>query len=375
MKSLLSLTVALLILVPGALYAQTDPAEQDQIQWTDEQTEKLDKYIESAVEEEQFNGSVLIGIDGEIVYEKVVGFRDINEEQELTFDSSFRLASVSKQFTATAIMILAEQGKLDYDDDIREYLPTIPYEGVTIRHLLHHTGGISDYMMVMGLTWDQGTPAEDKETAYNHDVVETFSERNPPVVFEPGEKQQYSNTGYVLLGQIIINVSGQSLPEFFRSEIFDKLEMTNAHVFATDDSFAPAERVFGFAFTDDGHEDNDWHYLNGMVGDGGIYASARDLLKWDQGIQENKLVSAETLQQAFTPGTTNDGESFPYGFGWVIESDEEGNTVGVQHSGGWVGFVTYIERDLETNVTVVVLSNNSGDGFGKVLRGVSSIVE
>ena len=343
-------------------------------EWTTEQTAQLDTFLETLHRQQQFNGAVLLAENGEMVYEKYLGYADIDAKRQLDPESSFRLASVSKQFTAMGIMLLKEQGKLDYDDDIRQHLPGLPYEGITIRHLLHHTGGLPDYVTWFHLHWDTDKPLAERKTAFNRDVVEQFSIHQPDILFSPGERWDYSNTGYVLLGHIIEQASGQTVQEFLQKHIFQPLQMNDSQAFSTADDFMGSKRVHGFAYLADGmgHEANDWSFMNGMVGDGGIYASARDLLKWDQALYNEALVKQATLNEAFAPGKTNDQQKTDYGFGWIV-SWEDDQLVEVSHSGGWVGFLTYIVRDLKNKRTMIVLTNHSSHHFDKLLRGITTI--
>jgi CubicO group peptidase (beta-lactamase class C family) len=341
---------------------------QDAAAWNEQKTKSLDSFLTTLAEQKEFNGAVLLAEDGKVVYEKYLGHCNINGGTKLDARSSFRLASVSKQFTAMAIMILKEQGKLDFDDDIRKHLPTLPYEGITIRHLLHHNSGLPDYESWFEENWDTDKSSDSKKTAFNKDVVEQFSKSKPPVEFAPGESHSYSNSGYVVLGHIVEQASGVSVGEFFQKQIFDPLEMKDSQAFVPNKEFLFSQRVFGFAYKADGvaHEDNDWNFLNGMIGDGGIYASARDMLKWDQSWYGEKLVSQKTIAEAYTSGKTNDGSETGYGFGLGIEKDDDGNLIGVGHNGGWVGFATSLDRDLKNRRTAILLTNNSGDGFGSV---------
>lgn len=329
--------------------------------------------MDRAFENKIFSGTVLIAADGKIVFEKSVGYANVEDKTRLTERSSFRLASVSKQFTAMGIMLLKEDGKLDYDDDITRHLPSLPYKGVTIRHLLHHTGGLSDYMGLFAEHWDKKADAAAKTTAFNKDLVSLYSRHKPDPDFQPGEQYAYSNTGYVLLGSIIESASEKKIQEFYKSRIFEPLGMEDSFAFSVDENqFKPTSRVLGFQWKGDGNVANDWNYLNGMVGDGGVYASARDLLKWDQALCGEKLVSKATLDEAFTSGKLNSGKETGYGFGWLVQrSKTDGLTV--SHGGQWVGFRTSIQRQVDRKVTVIVLSNNSTSHLDSVLRAIDEL--
>lgn len=351
-------------------------AAEKPVDWSDEKTTKLNKYLEALAEQKKFNGAVLMAEDGEVVYEKYLGFADINDKSEVLGPrSSFRLASVSKQFTAMAIMMLKEQGKLGLDDDIREHLPSLPYNGITIRHLLHHNGGVPDFIGWFDEHWDTDKDYGDRNTVFNMDVIEQFSKNRPEVLFEPGEAHEYSNTGYVMLGQIIENASDMPIRQFFQDQIFTPLAMIDTQAFSPGKDFTVVERVYGFELLADGltQEDHDWDFLNGVIGDGGIYSSARDMLKWDQAWYSEKLVSLETIAEAYVSGKTNDGEETGYGFGWGLLKNKEGEVTTVAHSGSWVGFETMIQRNLKDNRTGIVLTNDSGEGIGRIIQGLGQL--
>lgn len=367
------MTTCFLVFCPLSAIAVT----QESHAWNDKKSETLSQFVDALAEQKDFNGAILLAEDGKVVFEKYAGFANINDKSDLGQRSSFRLASVSKQFTAMGIMILKEQGKLDFDDDITKHLPTLPYKGVTIRHLLHHNGGLADYTRWFSLNWDIKNAVKGRKMAFNKDLVEQFSKAKPKIQFAPGEKHKYSNTGYVLLGQIIETASDMPIRRFFQEQVFTPLGMTDTQAFSPGNDFNVAERVFGFELLADGisHEDNDWSFMNGMIGDGGIYASARDLVKWDQAWYGEKLVSQATIQEAYTSGKTSDGMKTNYGFGWVVIAGREGNTRIVTHDGGWVGFATHIFRDLDNRRTTIILTNNSDQGFGIVKNAIRKIAK
>lgn len=336
----------------------------------------LAKRLDRAHERKKFSGTVLIAVDGKIVFEKSVGFANVKEQTPFDQHSSFRLASVSKQFTAMGIMLLKEDGKLDLDSPITKFFPELPYEGVTIRHLLHHTGGIPDYMALFTKHWDRETDFDKRKVAFNRDMINLLAEHKPERLFAPGEKWDYSNTGYVLLASVIEKVSGQTIQAFMQNRIFDPLEMKDSRVFevsiGVSKDFDLPSRVYGFMYVGDDHVDNDWNFLNGMVGDGGIYASARDLLKWDQALYTEKLVKKAMLDEAFTSGVLKNGIETGYGYGWIVSRDKtEGLTT--SHDGSWVGFRTSIQRHPDRKLTVIVLSNSSTLQIDQINRAIEEL--
>ncbi len=323
------------------------------------------EFLSKAYERGQFNGAALILKKGEIVYEGAFGLGNIDPIDSLTVNSIFRLASLSKQFTAMSIMILKESGKLSYDQDIRDFIPELPYEGVTIRNLLNHVGGLPDYIRMMNKNWKPELKAKDPERliAGNEDIIDLFVSTKPKIIFKPGQFWEYSNTGYVLLGTIVSRASGMPFAQFLKENIFDPTNMMNTSLYkyiAGIDSTMPL-RVYGHRLNMNGIDrtSTDIHYLNGAAGDGGIYSTVGDLLKWDRILYTDGLVSQETLEEAFTQVILNKGDTIDYGFGWGIGESPTGKKV-VAHSGNWAGFVNFIYREIEEDNCIIILTNNSG---------------
>ncbi len=309
-----------------------------------------------------FNGNVIVIENGKTVLKRAHGISNIHKGDSLVTNSVFRLGSVSKQFTAMAITILKDKGKLSYDQDVKEFIPNFPYNGVTIKHLLHHTSGLPDYLNLMVEHW-KTEYKEDEPLRYisgNEDIIQKIIEKKPEILFRPGEKWEYSNTGYVLLATIAERVSGKSFDKFLNEMIFSPLGMTNTSVYnfkKEEDPDMPM-RVFGFKETPNGRVSNDVHFLNFAKGDGGIYSTLDDLLSWHRSLRDNKLISKATLKEIFTEGKLNNGEHIDYGLGWFI-GEEKNNHKVVYHGGGWVGFGTYIYRDVTNDSVFIILTNNS----------------
>lgn len=297
---------------------------------------RIDKYLQSCFENNQFNGNVLVAEKGKVIYHKAFGIANIDPVESLQINSQFRLASVSKQFTAMAIMILKEQGKLDYDDDMRKYLPELPYPGITIRHLLTHTSGIPKYEDLCDKYWDlEHENFLEKKYATNDDIIAMLIEYHPDVLFEPGDRYAYSNTGYVLLASIVSCVSGEPFEIFMKKNIFDPLEMSHTLVYSAVRDDPMDNRVYGYRLALNGSDylPNDFHYMSGIAGDGAIYSTTGDLYKWDRALYTEKVVSKSSLEEAFTPVVLNDGSTHNYGFGWVIDTSLTGKKI-VSHGGG-----------------------------------------
>lgn len=337
------------------------------------------QYLSEASARGQFNGTALVFDKGKVVYEGAFGLRSIDPLDSLTVNSQFRLASVSKQFTAMAIMLLKEEGKLKYDQDIRDFLPELPYEGITIRHLLNHTSGLPDYEPMMDQNWKTELKYDDpaRYTDGNADVLRMFVLKKPAVYFEPGEKWQYSNTGYNFLGTIVARASGMSFAQFLKEHIFDPADMSRTVVYdfmIGNDPNMP-DRAFGFqrAWNRTDLLPADSHYLNHGLGEDGVYSTVGDMLKWDRILYTEKLVSSATLQEAFTPVELNDGSKTDYGFGWFIQKTLTGKRM-LQHSGGWLGFSTYFLRAIEEDKCLVVLMNNSSGRLWEITEGLTNLL-
>lgn len=320
-----------------------------------EKLKSLENRIEQLSENGQVSGSFLFARKGEILLEKIVGKLHPKREDMISSNSPFNLASISKQFTAMAIMQLRHKGMLEYDQKVKHYIPQFPYENITIRHLLTHTSGMIDYEELTDKYWD-------KRDFTNQDMMMLYSVHRPNLEFAPGEKFEYSNTGYVVLAQVVESITNQSLEDYSEEHIFKPLDMKNTRIFTVLSKRNEFKsRVYGQ------HENEifDLYHLEGITGDGSVYSTTRDLLKWHNGLLHNELIPASLKKEAFSPTVLNDGSLSYYGFGWSI--DEDFPSI-VAHSGSWVGFTTYIIRNTEKDEVLIFLTNNSGGISFKYLR-------
>jgi CubicO group peptidase (beta-lactamase class C family) len=315
------------------------------------QLESLAVWLDALHARAAFNGTVLIAEHGTIRFEKHCGFADIDGTIPLSEHSSFSLASVSKPFTALGIMLLAWKGKLTLDDSVTQHIPRLAsYDGITIRHLLHHTSGVPDYMDLTARYWD---PAH---IFCNVDLIDLIATHGSQPYFAPGQQFEYSNTGYVLLGEIISRASGISFAEFMAQEIFKPLGMNDSVAYnLTSKEYPLRSRVFGMRKRSGNFGKKvlcDLNFLDGVFGDGGIYASARDIVRWDSALRDGTLIPVGVYAEAYVSGRLNNGEETGYGFGWEIEAPSV-----VSHWGEWQGFTAYVRRNLKTHELLVVLSN------------------
>jgi CubicO group peptidase (beta-lactamase class C family) len=303
----------------------------------------------------EFNGCILVAQNGEVIFEKAYGYCDYSSSKLLTTDYQFRLASVSKQFTAMTIMILKGRNKLQYDDLVVKYLKDFPYKNITIRHLLTHTSGLPDYGNLFEKEREAG--GINKQVVSSKDVYDLILKYTPPQKFIPGDEYEYSNTGYVILALLVECISGQSFQSFTAENIFIPLGMSKSYVNPSNGKLNDEYRAKGFIIDLDGngYVARDWHYQNGIYGDGGVISTIHDLLLWDIALRSGKLVEKSILDEAFTQVKLNDDSSREYGFGWSVIKQDSG--IIVAHGGGWLGYTTGIMRDLSTGQTVIQLCN------------------
>ncbi|GAB3196178.1 CubicO group peptidase (beta-lactamase class C family) [Pontibacter aydingkolensis] len=308
----------------------------------------LDSIFKHLHKRKGFNGTVLVTKYDEVVYKGAFGFADFHRKDSLTTQTAFQLASVSKQFTAMAIMMLQEQGKLQYDDSVQQYIPSFPYHGITIRQLLTHQSGLPNYTYFSDELWpDRSKPIT------NDDVLNLMAEHKPAIYLQPNTRFNYSNTGYFILASIVEKASGVPFATFLQKHIFEPLQMNNTFTF-NDELIAQTERV---ATGHTGGRQKRWpDYLDTVLGDKGMYSTVEDLYKWDQALYTQKLVKRETLEEAFTGTRQEKKIKEDYGFGWRIGHLESGDTV-VYHAGLWHGYTTYLLRNPKDHSALIVLSN------------------
>ncbi|MDB5198561.1 MAG: beta-lactamase [Chitinophagaceae bacterium] len=292
-----------------------------------------------------FNGAILVAKNGRIIFEKYHGYFDLEKKDSLTEHSAFHLASVSKTFTAMAVLKLAEQGKLKLDDDVKLYFPNFPYNDITIRLLLSHRSGLPNYLYFMEqLGWDK------KTFCGNNDVLDYLIKYQPALSYKPNTHFSYCNTNYALLGLIIAKASGKTYAEFLQHNFFTPLKMNDTYVFTLADtqkampSYDWRGRKEGLTFLDKG------------FGDKNIYSTARDLLKWDQALYNNQLFTQETIETAFKPYSNEKPGIKNYGFGWRMNIYPNGKKI-IFHGGWWHGNNTMLMRLVQDSATIIILGN------------------
>jgi CubicO group peptidase (beta-lactamase class C family) len=317
----------------------------------DDVISKVDSLVTRFATNHRFNGNIMVAYDGSEIFHKSVGYSDPLKKEPAKPETIYQLASVSKQFTAAAIMLLQSDGKLNINDSLSKYIPELPYKGVLISHLLHHTSGVPNYMYLIDKYWNDVTPPD------NEDVIHLMARCKVPPFFRPGSRYDYSNTGYVILATIVQRISGFSLNDFLQKRVFQPLGMKNTFVYSSSDTTVQRAQIDGFRATKRGFvRIRDTHH-DGIVGDKGVCSTTADLLKWDNALYENTLFDDELKELAFSPAVTTSGKEIPYGCGFRLR-ECDGCKV-VYHNGIWEGARTNFHRFIDKRNTIIILNNTS----------------
>ena len=320
-----------------------------------EKAKELDSKFSSLVKSTGFNGTVLYAEKGRVIFQKAYGNKNVRyKKEELAISDPFQLASISKMFTAMAIMILKNDGEVDYDLNIIKYLPDFPYSDVTIRQLMTHRAGLPRYMSIAHSEWKNK-----KIPLSNDDMLELFVEFKPDKYFAPNTGFHYCNTNYALLTNIVESVSGMYFEDFVQERIFNPLDMKNSFVYNMRNDSAVSlyveEGVPGYYQRGWRWREMTNEYLNGVMGDKNIYTSVDDLYKYDRALDNFTLVPEEIIKESFEPGSPSYWKrKNNYGFGWRIKEDRDST---VFHFGWWKGFRTFYIRDMRYQKTLIVLTN------------------
>lgn len=336
-------TIIFILAISVAAFAQK--AETENLS----PSERLDAVFIKQADTTSPGLAVMIIKDGKVQYKNARGVAGLTTKTPIKTDSRFYIASIGKQFTAVAIMMLAEPGKLSYDDKLTKYFPEFEsFAGnITIRHILTHSSGLIDHLDVV----------KDNVSGWTNEEVVKLLKRENRVLFQPGEKTSYSNSGYVLLSMIAEKVSGESFSAFLEKNIFKPLKMNNTFVAAPGEKIT--DKVRGYVEKNGKWEAADYDALT--TGGGGIYSTVEDLAKWDKSFTEGRLIRPETLKLASTANELKSGRPTQYGFGWLAEFAAKGNLANVWYVasfGDFKGFKGLIKRIPERNFTVIVLTNN-----------------
>ncbi len=321
-----------------------------------QRTQQADKVF-TGLSRNGLNGVVLYAEQGELVYEEAFGWRDLNKRHKdsIRIDDAFQLSSDSKMFTAEAVMLLKADGKLDYDDDIRKYIPEIPYEGVTIRHLLTHCSGLPRYDSMADEFWP-----DRKKPFSNEALIAMLAEKTPDPYGTPGGGYFYNNINYALLASVVERASGQHFEDFMRERIFEPCGMTHSYIYSMRDDTAvslymPVE-VHGHDVYRSGPVKAQNDYLNGVMGDKIMFSTVEDLYKYNQALDQALLLPDSLQREAFMPGSPKWKNDENYGFGWRM-SKEHPNAY--FHFGWWKGYRSLIVRDVAHRRFLAILTNTT----------------
>jgi len=350
-SALRTLMVGIMLVGPG--FCQTSGSSSDAVA----------QYVNAEMARQHIPGvSLLVSRNGEIVRAQGFGFSNVELQVPVKPETLFQSGSVGKQFTATAVMMLVEEGKVGLDDSITKYFPDAPatWKPVTVRNLLSHTGGFTDYPKDFDFRKDY-TEADLLKIVYKI-----------PLAFTPGTKWSYSNLGYLTLGILIHHVTGTFYGEVLQARIFRPLGMTTTRIMSEADIIP--NRSSGYRLVKSELKNQEWvsPVLN-TTADGSLYFSVLDLAKWDAALYTERLLKRSSLDQMWTVVKLNDGKpnSGHYGFGWEITTSH-GHRV-IEHDGAWQGFKTEISRYVDDKLTVVVLANLAEADPGKIAEHVAEM--
>lgn len=295
-----------------------------------------------------FNGNVLIAQKGVILYEKSFGYARIKQKDSLSAASSFQLASLSKPFTALAILKLMEAGKLSLEDSVQKFFPEFPYLGIRIKTLLSHRSGLPNYAYVLTDSVRHRNPYPG-----NMDIIRWLSVVKPKPYHSPDRHFNYSNTNYCLLASIVEKVSGQSFGLFLRDHIFLPLQMENSYVLNTVSERQQTLRTHGHQYGRELPKDN----YDDVLGDKGMYSTTVDLYKFYRGLMDGCIISRETMKAAFTPRSFERDGKKNYGYGFRMHLNEDKNPYYIYHGGWWKGYNTMMWLCPEEDFVIIVLGN------------------
>lgn len=343
---------------PAAIAIESFPATSTPP--AEDTTSRIDEILTLHTEGETFTGAVLVAQNGEILFSQGYGLADRENQIENTSQTKFRLGSITKQFTAMAVLILQSSGQLDVQDPICRYLPECPdsWQEITIHHLLSHTSGIPNLTEFPNFKTFKAMPSTPEQT------IARFKDK--PLDFQPGKKWHYSNSGYVLLGYIIEQVSGQSYEMFLQQNIFVPLGMTSTGYDHNDGSLATGYTGIGSHWDKPDDIDMTLPYAAG-----GLYSTVEDLYLWDQALYTEQLVPQESLDLMFTSHAEMTMNGMGYGYGWFI--GKLNSHLAVSHGGGIDGFITEIRRYLADEVTLIILSNRQTTNVAQIADQLAAV--
>ena len=324
-------------------------------------TTRVDDFVQAEMQKQRIPGvSLAVVKNGQIILAKGYGYANVEHHVPVKPETIFQSGSVGKQFTATAVMMLVAEVRINLDEKISKYLGEVPdsWQNITVRHLLTHTSGLTDY-------------PDDFDFRRDYTEAELLKRAQAiTLAFKPGEKWQYSNLAYVTLGILIHKVTGQFYGDFLQERIFKPLGMTTTRIISEAD-IVP-NRAAGYRFVKDELKNQDWvsPTLN-TTADGALYFTVLDMAKWDAALYGEGLLKKTSRQQMWTPVRLNNNRTADYGFGWSL-GQVNGHRI-IEHGGAWQGFTSYIARYVDDKITIIVLDNLAGANAGKIARHVAAI--
>ena len=326
--------------------------------FSDDPVDAIKEYMDATVEVDQFNGAVLVAGDDRVLFSQGFGMANFEHDVPNAPNTKFRIGSITKQFTAMAIMVLQEHEKLDVNDLISKHLADTPdaWSDVTIHHLLTHTSGVPSFTSMVTYRFNMHAPQTIKQ------MIDRF--RDKPLDFEPGEKFRYSNSGYFLLGAIVEEASGKSYEEFLRTEVFDPLELNDTGY----DRFRSVlpHRATGYERQKEELVHAYYLDMSQPYAAGALYSTVEDLYRWDQALRRGELISKDAYIKMYAP------EKEGYAYGWSVKT--KNGRKSISHGGGINGFLTYILRVPDKKLCVVVLCNVTPANSEKVAQDLAAIV-
>jgi len=307
------------------------------------------EFVQNLHKKYGFNGNMLVAKDNKILYEKAIGWADYLHRDSLKISSEFELASITKTFTSVAILQLVEQGKIKLTDNVKKFFPNFPYEGITVKLLLSHRSGMMNYVYFTDGIWK-----EKRKPMSNMDVMDLIAQYKPARYIAPDVKFHYNNSNFMVLGSIIEKVTGKKYADYMMENVFKPAGMKHTHVYSTTVykkipvDVVGHDRTFKYSVVQ--------NFLDGPVGDKGIYSTVNDLVLYDKALKNGRLLKQSSLDSAYTGHNKAVNGHFNYGYGWRMFDGENGRKV-VYHTGWWHGFRHIYVRDIQKNIVIIFLGN------------------
>jgi CubicO group peptidase (beta-lactamase class C family) len=320
-------------------------------------TNLVDSFFTGIHKNNEFNGTVLVVDNGEVIYRKAFGYSNFKTKDSLSPYSVFQLASVSKQFTAISILQLYEQGKLSLQDPVVKFFPDFPYKNITLQLLLSHRSGLPNYVY-----FSEEYYTEKNKLLTNAKLMELLAVKKPALYFEPDKKFNYCNTNYCILASVVEKVSGVSFADYVSKNLLEKVGLDYSFIASPKTATQKKLLVTGY---DENNLESTPNYMDGLLGDKGVYSSVVDLKKWDDALYSGAVIQLKTLQLAMKPANNDMIGGRNYGYGWRIKMLAD-NTPVYYHGGWWRGFNTYSMRNPKDRSAIIILSNHVNGSFNNI---------